>query len=237
MRVLAFDTATAVSSVALLDGERLCFEAVSAQPGRHGEVLLPRIRQALASAGLALGELDLIAVGLGPGSFTGLRVGLATAKGFGLALGVALRGVCSLEVLALAAWGAGRLVVPVMNAQRGEVFCAAYGCVSGGRLEPRVAPFVAAPDAAGERLASVCRDASSVWLTGDGLELYGPRLAVQLPREATLCFDEAVPLGRHLARLGGEGLREHGPHAPAALEPLYLRDGDARLPAIPLDLG
>ena len=105
MRVLAFDTSTAVTAVALLDGVRVLAEDEGPNEDRHGDVLLPRVQGVLAGAGLALGEVELIAVGIGPGSFTGLRIGLATAKGLALATGIPRRGVCSRRALAAGAAG------------------------------------------------------------------------------------------------------------------------------------
>ena len=47
-------------------------------PG-HARELMPAIASAMERAGLEFGELEAIAVGVGPGTFTGLRIGIATA--------------------------------------------------------------------------------------------------------------------------------------------------------------
>ena len=86
VRVLAFDTSTDLTTVALCDGDRVLAEDDSRSDARHAELLLPRIQSVLAAAGASLASIELIGVGAGPGSFTGVRVGLATAKGLGLAL-------------------------------------------------------------------------------------------------------------------------------------------------------
>lgn len=63
----------------------------------HLELLQPSVEQAVTDAGLALGDLDAIAVTRGPGLAGALLVGLAGAKGLALALRIPLVGVNHLE--------------------------------------------------------------------------------------------------------------------------------------------
>lgn len=124
--VLAIDTATpAVTAgvVRLGDGVELLAEQVTVDPRAHAERLTPNIVAALDDAGVAAGELDAVAVGCGPGPFTGLRVGMATAAAFGQALGIPVRGVCSLDAIAVGT--TGDLLV-VTDARRREVYWARY---------------------------------------------------------------------------------------------------------------
>ena len=65
---------------------------------RHVETIVPAISFVCRSAGVALRDLEAVAVDIGPGLFTGLRVGISTAKAMGLALDVPLCGATSLEV-------------------------------------------------------------------------------------------------------------------------------------------
>jgi tRNA threonylcarbamoyladenosine biosynthesis protein TsaB len=113
MLILAFDTATDVATSALVvDGEVLG-ERVS-----RAVTLLEDVDALLRQASARTGELEALAVGIGPGSFTGVRVGLATARGMALALGIPVAGVSTLDALAAGAPGA----VPVVDARRKEVF-------------------------------------------------------------------------------------------------------------------
>jgi tRNA threonylcarbamoyladenosine biosynthesis protein TsaB len=134
--VLGLDTATQATVVGLrmADGSTLTARddpAPEQHPG-HATQLLALADQLLERAGVGWGELERIAVGVGPGRFTGLRVGIATARGLAQSLDAELVGVLSLRALALAvdaqapAARAGRGVLAVIDARRAEAFAAAY---------------------------------------------------------------------------------------------------------------
>src|SRR5207237_1298575 len=84
----------------------------------RGVTLLEDVDALLRQGGAHAGDVDRLAVGIGPGSFTGVRIGLATARGLALALGVPAAGVSTLAALAAGAPGA----VPVVDARRREIF-------------------------------------------------------------------------------------------------------------------
>jgi tRNA threonylcarbamoyladenosine biosynthesis protein TsaB len=113
MLTLAFDTATAVATVALADeGETVGEETSTAA------AILDGADRLLRNAGAEPSDLARIAVGTGPGSFTGVRIGLAAARGLAFALSIPVAGVSTLEALAAGAPGA----LPVIDAKRREVF-------------------------------------------------------------------------------------------------------------------
>ncbi len=90
MIVLALDTAGVDCAAALYDSEtgRVLAEVCETIGKGHAERLMAMIDEALAASGLALADLDRVAVTVGPGSFTGIRVGVAAARGLALALGI-----------------------------------------------------------------------------------------------------------------------------------------------------
>lgn len=132
MRLLAFDTSMQACSVAVeiirheqKSSLHQCFEPM--QQG-HAERLLPMIGEVLADAGLAIGDIDRIAVTLGPGSFTGVRIGIATARGLALATGADLVGDSSLRLIALQymathAVAPDDLICVAVDARRGQLYC------------------------------------------------------------------------------------------------------------------
>lgn len=122
MLTLAFDTATAVATSALVDGNEVLGERVS-----RAQTLLEDVDALLRQAGAHPSDLDRLAVGLGPGSFTGVRIGLAAARGLALSLDLPGSGVSTLAALAAGAPDA----LPVIDAKRREVFTLLDG-------EPRV---------------------------------------------------------------------------------------------------
>ena len=102
--------------------------------------------RALAAAGVALDDVDLLAVAAGPGSFTGLRVGIAAMQGLAIARGLKIVPVSALEALARQAQRSlppARTIAAWVDAQRGEVFAALY---AGSPLDELAPPTAASPE-------------------------------------------------------------------------------------------
>lgn len=149
MLVLGFDTATPAVTATVCDGSRVLAETSTVDARRHGELLAPAIEQVMTEAGLRPADLDLVAVGVGPGPFTSLRVGVVTARTLGAVLGIEVRGVCTLDAIALEAMSvdpalADAPFLVATDARRREVYWARY--VDGVRVE---GPDVARPGVLG----------------------------------------------------------------------------------------
>lgn len=251
MFILGLDTATFTSSAALVDGEgRVLAEGTLDTSGR-GDDLLVLVDEVCARAGIAPRQITAVAVGAGPGSFTGLRIGMATAKGIAFAAGCPLWLVSSLGAMAaeLAAEiateiaapiaapeaGAGTssarpmspLLVPVLDARRGEVFAGFYSEVAGA-LAPAAAEQVLAPEALAGALAAAQEQrggsaADPVVCSGDALEVFGEALAPLAPQWRAVA---RTPAGRWVARLALAGPRED---ALRGGRPAYLRPAEAEI--------
>jgi tRNA threonylcarbamoyladenosine biosynthesis protein TsaB len=220
VRILAIDTSSELCSVGVCAGGEILSELASRAPARHGETLLPLIGEAIARSGLTRASIDAIAVGIGPGSFTGTRIGVATAKGLAVALDRPIAGIVSLHAIARAAPGAW--IAPAIDAHKGEVYAALYQREDGALIE-RVAPAHAVPERAREALLAA---GAKVTACGSGYRRY-PALGEGLDVLAPIWDAPRAPV---LALIAAEQLASRGPDDRAALEPLYLRPSDAKLP-------
>lgn len=126
MKILGLDSSGLVAGVAVVEDQILLAEYTTNYKKTHSQTLLPMLEELRKMIELDLDTVDAIAVASGPGSFTGLRIGSATAKGLGLAMKKPLVEVPTLEGLAWNLWGTSRLVCPLMDARRNQVYTAAY---------------------------------------------------------------------------------------------------------------
>lgn len=132
---------------------------------------------------LDLETIDAIAIASGPGSFTGLRIGAATAKGLGLALDKPLVEVPTLEGMAYNLWGTDKLVCPLMDARRNQVYTGIYEFVQNGeKMSLQIVEKQCAEDILTviEKLNALGR---AVIFLGDGVPVYRELLQtkVQVP--------------------------------------------------------
>ena len=130
MKIIAFDSSGMVASVAYLVDGVVVAEYTMNHKKTHSQTLLPMLDRIVTDAEIELSEIDAIAVAAGPGSFTGLRIGAATVKGLGLALEKPVIPISTCEGLAFNLAGAAGLVVPIMDARRGQVYTGIYRVMS-----------------------------------------------------------------------------------------------------------
>jgi tRNA threonylcarbamoyladenosine biosynthesis protein TsaB len=123
---LALDTSSPAGSLAVLRDERLIGtvstwtdEIYSSRMFRHVDFLLKELS-------LGLADFDLFAVAAGPGSFTGVRVGLAAVKGWAEVYRKPIAAVSALEAVAAQSHSSAAVVVPVLDARRGQVYFGVY---------------------------------------------------------------------------------------------------------------
>jgi tRNA threonylcarbamoyladenosine biosynthesis protein TsaB len=249
--VLGFDTATPAVSVALHDGERVIASASTLDSRRHSELLTPMIAKVLADAGVPRTDLDVVAVGVGPGPYTGLRVGVVTARVLGSVLGLPVHGVCSLDIIAVAARGGldpppqaatGAGSSPRAMPWRGGMGGSSprASAVGPGREflvatdARRQEVYWARYDAAGRRVAGpqvgragLIPDAAELAVAGAGGPLY--------PEAFGEVIGPAYPDAGVLCGLVARSLTAPSPGHPPLLaaDPLYLRRPDAREPGPP----
>jgi tRNA threonylcarbamoyladenosine biosynthesis protein TsaB len=146
--ILAFDTATACARVGVLSPEGDGLAMAEKVAARHSSNLLRLCDEVLRATGVTVSDLAAIACGAGPGSFTGLRVGLAVAKGLALADRIPLVLVSSLDALAadLAGLGEAGLVLPCIDAGKGQVYGRLYRATGGATVPISTDEIALSPD-------------------------------------------------------------------------------------------
>lgn len=241
MLVAAIDCSTISTCVGWVEldehGQPLRFAELSAPalPG-HAETVLGRLSTILATASFQLTDPQLFVYGRGPGTFTGLRIGLASVKGLCLASNAALKGVSSLEALALGA-PEPTMVAAIGDARRGELFAGLFrvssvGGVPGATalMDETVGPVALVLDELANRIGQkpalalgsgiVAHTQAAAQRLGPTVQLAGPLHAAPRPLWLCLAGYEAF------VRDGGEDLD--------SAEPVYLREPDAREPKPPI---
>ena len=222
MLILGIETATEQVSVALGGHEGVIGLFEVARGRRHAEILTPAVEFVCAQADIGLDELGVIAVDVGPGLFTGMRVGLAAAKALALALRLPMIGISSLDLLAFRHRRLDRVVVPVIDARKGEVFYSMYRPVPGG-VQQVVPPRVGPVD---ELVADLLARSQEVLCVGDGALRYREEIVSGYHCEIG---EVAHPSAGQLVQLAhAKALREDWV-SPGEIRPVYLRQPDAQI--------
>lgn len=218
-RLVAIDTATWWGGVALVESSagssvpEVVAEAGLRVRDSHSAHVLSLLQALLAEAGWERGTVDAYAATHGPGSFTGIRIGLGTVRGLGLATGRPCLGVGTLDALAEAHGPDDRVLVPLLDAGRGEVYGARFrdGAPDG---DPWVGPPEQAVDPAG----------SPAVVFGPGAVPYRARILACDPRSVVRPGPTSVAAaaGRLAAARLAAGARDGD-----GLAPVYVRPPDA----------
>ena len=222
MKILAVDTATTSCSVGLLSGRQVLAEEVYTAGKTHSRHLMAIIQGLLGRCNCSPDDVKGIAVTRGPGTFTGLRIGISTVKGLATALGVPVVGVSSLEALAYPLAWTLRPVVAMIDARRGEIYHARYGCSpKAGQGTP--AARVDAPEVAADMLTD------NVVLVGSGAVLYRSLFADRIP--GVQIADDPFHLIRaaSVGLLAFERFERRDTDPVDALVPEYIRKSDAQI--------
>lgn len=192
MKILAVNTAGTNTEIGLIDGGKRTFYRDAC--GRRASVaLMPAVEALLNKAGLAVSDLDALAVVVGPGSFTGIRIGVSTVRALAYARDLPVICVNLCEVLAYNR-GSGTPTVTVSDAGNGFCYVARFdealrpldppACLTVADAERYVADhsdFTVATDAVMQRLGSMG-------------EREGLLDAVWAHRDETVPYEQVVPL-------------------------------------------
>lgn len=126
MKIIGMDSSGLTASVAIVEDDKLTAVYSVNYKKTHSQTLVPMLDEIAKMTELDLSTVDAIAIAKGPGSFTGLRIGSATAKGLGLALSIPIVEVPTTDALAYNYFGTDRLICPIMDARREQVYTGLY---------------------------------------------------------------------------------------------------------------
>ncbi len=98
--LLAVDTSTAQTGLALYDGSQVLAEVMWQSRQHHTVELAPAFTELLKRTEVKVSDIEALGVAIGPGSFTSLRVGLSFVKGLAIARKLPVVGIPSLDILA-----------------------------------------------------------------------------------------------------------------------------------------
>ena len=236
MKILALDSSGLVASAAVVEDDVLIAEYTTDYKKTHSQTLLPMLDEIRQMIDLDLHTIDAIAISAGPGSFTGLRIGAATAKGLGLALNLPLVEVPTLEGLAFNLWGTDKLVCPIMDARRNQVYTGIYEfCkaeAEAGSCEQQLVMHCVKDQCASpvdELVDELNRLGREVIFLGDGVPVYRKQITEGM--KVPFSFAPAAnnrQRAASVASLGAIYYAQGKKVTAAEHEPEYLRNGKSR---------
>ncbi|MGD0623798.1 MAG: tRNA (adenosine(37)-N6)-threonylcarbamoyltransferase complex dimerization subunit type 1 TsaB [Thermodesulfobacteriota bacterium] len=234
MLILAIETSTQTGSVALVEaplhedgsfrGEKILGDHTLNLPGTHSERLMPSIHSLLQEASLSVGDVQGIALALGPGSFTGLRIGVSTVKGLAYALRVPVAGIPTLDALAHNVQFASTPICPILDARKREVYAALFRGDENSGLEKIGGDWALAPEDLCSRISE-----KTIFL-GNGIEVYGEFLREKLGSHALFAPPElSLPRAVNVARLSLPKFRKGLTLDIFSFTPTYIRRSEAEI--------
>lgn len=216
MIVLGIDTSTHILTAGLAGDNGLNANQHMSGETIHSEELPGMVQRVLSGSSIAPGNLDGIAVSMGPGSFTGLRIGLGFAKGMALGLDVPLLPVPTMDGLAAGVSMEESMLCILLKARKGEVYQGLYR--SGEDGWHREGDIATVPES---HLGKALPDERIVF-AGPGAVLYQTLLKERLGGRA-IFVPELVPSGFRIAEIGlGVLAAGHYPDV-NALVPMYIK--------------
>ena len=219
MKILALETSAVTASAAVTEDERLLSQSFQNSGLTHSATLMPMVSDLLKNTGLALKDMDVIAVAAGPGSFTGVRIGVAAAKGLAWPEDKPCAPCSTLESMAWQCAHVGGEICAAMDARRNQVYCARFRAEGGALIRLTEDRAMGLDELAAEVRAAAALQA----LVGDGAHLVRAALEGQgLPcalMPPHLLYQTAWGVARCALRMAREGQLVSA----AAMAPSYHR--------------
>ena len=224
MIVLGIESSTVQTSVALGSEQEIIGSCVLSRGSTAEEFLLPAARFLMEKSGIGWENVSGICVGLGPGLFTGMRVGVATAKTLAQALSVPIVATPSLDILAFDVRYSNRVICPVLDAKRNEVFYSFYRQVPGGIT--RTADY--SVGSLQKLIGEIEGQGTEVLVSGNGGLLHRSTLD-ELGRIEFASMANAFPRASSLVELAIPRLFREDYDPLFEIEPMYMRKVNAEI--------
>jgi tRNA threonylcarbamoyladenosine biosynthesis protein TsaB len=219
MIILAFDGTAKCASCAVLRDE-VCLGEYNIDNGlTQSELLLPMAESLMKSLKLEYSDVELFATSVGPGSFTGVRIGAALVKGLAFGRNIPCAEVSTLEALAENASGLRGIIVPAMDARRGQVYTAIFRC-DGENLTRLCEDMAISITELGDRLREFDEP---IYITGDGYEVARKNMSamgLKLENTPVALRNESAA---SVAKVALRQYREGKTVSDVELSPTYLR--------------
>jgi tRNA threonylcarbamoyladenosine biosynthesis protein TsaB len=232
--ILALDTSTSGTSIAVARGDQLIASSVVQGDERRSERLWLDVGDVLKSADLTIESVDLFGVCVGPGGFTGLRVGLAAVKGLAAASGKPAIGVTSLEAAAVTARGA-LTICAMVGAYKGEVYSQQFSIDNQGLPVALTEPLVSTSKEAIQIVANL----PDVIFAGDAVaanvalirETAGARFIEEATQQGSGWRIQPAPLNtaEAVAHLGWLKWQQGATDDAQSLQAFYVRPSEAEV--------
>jgi len=224
MKIIGIDSSGMTASVAVVEDSVLIAEYSVNYKKTHSQTLVPMLDEVKKMTELDLSTVDAIAIAKGPGSFTGLRIGSATAKGLGLALNIPIVEIPTTDGLAYNFYGTDKVICPLMDARREQVYTGLYEFVHINNEEELNIILPATAEPVTDTIERINELDRPVIFLGDGVNVYIDKIKEYVKVPYTI-----APANRNLQSAGsiatlGCKLFKEGKYVPASEHvPDYLR--------------
>jgi len=221
MKILGFDTAAPTNTIGLTDDDRMLADYAWEARDNSLQRIILNIDLVLKRGGVALGEIDGLAVGIGPGSWTGAKVGVTVAKTLAYVTNKPLCGVTSFEALSYQSRNTSTQLCPLVHAGKDTVYAALYRPRGKGLV--RKGDFYVG-DIKG--LAGAVKEPTL--FLGKPAHLYRQTLSKELGPLASFGSPSDSPSGCAFAWIALPRFRKGNTDDALSLAPLYLKESLAQ---------